>query len=256
MRIAVWATGHSIADTVAKSLADGLSAPIFDANSISKQTIKEYDAHIGYGILRGMDCVFRACDEAGKDWFNVDNGYLGSGHFDGYYRVSHMSTQELYRDIDHDRTRLGVFNPLFLQWREPVARVLICPPTPAVRIFFGVKHDWQESAVNDAMAYMKANNIYRPRIEIRNKGDDGDIDYNQYGLIYVYNSSVAWKALQHGVAARTNTDNCVLNYWHNRENDYRKLNRADLFSFMANNQWTLKEIRQGLLRPIIKGCIT
>ena len=148
MKIAVWRTGHEISDTVAKSLISLKDSSLFHTSELTEDIIASHDCHIGYGILRGMDSVFRMCDTLGKPWFNVDRGYFAPGHYDGYYRVSLGCTQYVGGNIAKviaSGVGTGRFNLQFYEWKGLDANksLLICPPTPHVCKFFGIdESEW------------------------------------------------------------------------------------------------------------------
>src|ERR1051326_2634673 len=97
MNIAVWRTGHEIADRVAESLVKGLNGISLDCRYYNMPSLPDgYDANIAYGILRDTGEVFKASEEDGKPWFNVDRGYFKPSHYDGYYRISCRGTQQTF----------------------------------------------------------------------------------------------------------------------------------------------------------------
>ncbi len=159
MKIAVWSTGHTIADTVARAMQEGLPGcgfyntyetlgPELDGD------LPEADVHIAYGILRGTAEVFRKAQGSGKFWVNLDRGYLKPDHFGGYYRISLFGTQYVtpIQEWMFDETRFKKLGITLESWRgfDRSKPVLICPPTEYVKGFFDDIDDikWLEKATS------------------------------------------------------------------------------------------------------------
>lgn len=265
MRIAVWFTGHEIADTVAWAARDGLIAAGHDVGYYSTDNLApvgQYDACVAYGILRGTADVFRECDRLGKPWFHIDRGYLGPGHYDGYYRVSLCGTQRT-RDVagsangrphDFESCNDGS-NPspaasvLMGPWRgvDYGKPILVCPPTDAVAGFFGFgAHDWLKWAIyGDPQDYV-----------IRRKGEDGPVDFARYRYLLTFNSSMGWKALAAGIPCMSDPTHSIVGAAYRNISlealgEAQYLDRERLFGVMARSQLTLNEMRQGQLWPLM-----
>lgn len=179
-KIAVWKTGHEIADRVAVSLQrgmpyddlTGLPCQIYDTSY--SDTADQNDVNIGYGILRGMDRVFRKSEslmkgisnaeerQANSDgiesigsiniaygilrgtdrlfknfqsWFNVDRGYFSPSHYDGFYRISYRGTQAKYDAAYPVQKHNWKLESVKINYTK---NILVCPPTVEVCKFFGV----------------------------------------------------------------------------------------------------------------------
>lgn len=259
MKIAVWHTGHPIADHVGRCISEALNTHLIAAlpGNIVHYADK-YDLHIGYGILRGMGDVFRAAEQQKKLWINIDRGYWQPGHFDGYYRFSLRGTQQtaglgrLAQDVQPGgMSILGTLSIL-----PPVDRPdgydLYCPPTPYVCGWLGfTQQEWLDRNVNKTSPHM-----------IRNKGDAGDLDAMLAGAkrVITFNSSVGWEALRRGIPVHSDPHHSIVGAWM-RENvldetfmlqDY---NRHQLFAVMASLQLTLTEVREGKLQPLLDRLI-
>ncbi len=251
MKIAVWHTGHEIADTVSDYCYKSLPASTrLLTSNLSEEPIKGHDIHIGYGILRGMNDVFRMAQTNGKPWFNIDKGYIGSGHFDGYYRISLRGTQHTQTSWLHfiDRERLNGLCVNFEPWRgmEYGKPVLICPPQPDTAAFFGIDHDkWLNDAVKSCCG--------RKHV-VRRKGDHSILMDSILGssMVVTFNSSVAWEAMRLGVPSMSDLRHSFLGHVSCEINvadlvNWQKLHRVDLFAAMAGLQLTLQEMRDGKL---------
>lgn len=243
MKVCVWLTGHAIADTVGSQVRYGLGGcSLYYTKDICDQIITDHDVHIGYGILRDMDKVFKACDKLGKPWFNIDRGYWKPGHYDGYYRVSLRGTQQITGldklKPDYDRwDRLGI--DLFLG-KDGCGLQLLCPPTSQVSAFF------PKSFLN-----------IRPPVIERSKGCERPLqdDLDACGMVITFNSSVGWEALRQGIPVISDSNYSIVGA-------YQKLvdkdihddldRRRELFSLMSSLQLTLDEIRSGKIWELMQ----
>lgn len=232
MRIAVWRTGHHIADTVASALHAGLDQSVLlDTSHITRKAIESYDAHIGYGILRGMADVFRLCDVFDRKWFNVDRGYWHPGHFNGYYRVSRSGTQQTHNWCKLDYAR---YDALGIKLEPFITRdgcVLVCPPTEYVDAWLNPK--WRnEGLIRDKQCTRLL-----------------DDDLARCRMVKTFNSAVGWEALRRGIPVESDSVYSIVGAWQKKNGDINKTldTRRELFAIMASMQWTLQEIKSGVL---------
>ncbi len=256
MRICVWKTGHQIADTVADALAEGFNADVFQANDINSVEIAAYDAHIGYGILRGSSEAFSRCEKLGMPWFNMDKGYFKPGHFDGYYRISNKGTQALYDDtfLVGDLT----VPPIQLEERANGSthgkHVMLCPPTMEVCRFF----DLHSPLAWTAWAIMHVRNMNKWPYEVREKGDPSPINWDDVAMIITFNSSVGWEAVRRGIPCLSDVKHSTVGSFYGETvadlllEKFYTLDRMKLFNFMQAHQFTLDEIAQGKAKWLIE----
>lgn len=240
MKLAIWHTGHQIADTVAAAFHECIDSPYIDSYSdlgnFGRDRVKEFDAHIGYGILRLQDQMFRQCDKQDKAWFNVDNGYFNPGHFDGYYRISYKGTQAKWNDAQLQK---DIDFPLEA-WRDGNT-VLICPPTEAVAAFYNVdKRAWLENATKLESPYI-----------IKEKDDGKLIPWDDLKGVITFNSSLGWQALQKGIPCISDPLHSIVGSYYSQNlieynfENVKTIDRLKLFRCMRAHQFTLAEIRQG-----------
>lgn len=252
VRVAVWKSGHPIADMVASSMALGLNSSLWNAGSINdRECIRDIDVHIGYGILRGTEQVFKEAERLGKHWLNVDRGYFGASHYDGYYRVNLRGTQHTgpIQDWMLDDTRWRALGMPLAPWRgfDKTKPVLYCPPTVHTCNFFNASG----SAPNQEM-------IDSGGIELRVKGiDSGPIDFSKYNYVHTFNSSVGWLALASGIPCVSNAHHSLVgSYFANipldKLSDSQHAYRHKLFAAMVNLQLTLKEMSDGKLWSLVE----
>lgn len=246
MKIAVWKTGHPIADTVADALAEGLHGDIWPTDSIKSTAfgslMHKYDAHIGYGILRGNTEIFHECQRQGLPYFEVDRGYVNPSHYEGTYRISCRGTQAIWHEGVPRKPWAGKLEP----WRTDGDYVLICPPTEAVCKFFGFPGiRWIEQAV------LKCR-LTKDAYKIRYKENTTPIedDLAKAKAVLTFNSSVGWKALQMGIPVFSDPAHSIIGSFFKQKLLTQKLqdlpdNRIEIFESMMAHQFTLEEIKRG-----------
>ncbi len=247
MRVTIWVTNHPFSQRVAMSLKLGLKDDGVLATSLNytDDTITATDVHIGYGVRRGMDEVYRRIGDAGRHWFNVDLGYFGASHFDGTYRIAYRGTQNKF-----DPLMQSEICPDIHPWKSSGEVALICPPTESAAGFFNVNEaQWLE----DAQAH--AAQLGLPA-KIRYKGDLEKLEdaLAVSGAVIAFNSSVAWQALRLGIPAFSNVNHSTLGSWHGdiwTIEGVKQLDRERLFRFMCANQLSLLDIQQGQLIPML-----
>lgn len=256
MNIAIWKTNHEIADTVAAAVYAGFCSsdcnafPAFDTRIHNiDETVATFDCHIGYGILRGMDKVYAACDKLNKPWFNIDKGYLKPGHYDGYYRISLRGTQHTQGGDYADTERMANLGISFRNWRgfNRELPVLVCPPTDYVTKWLPHTKSWMRETINDLV---KQKIPYSVRYKEGSPKGSLEYDIRHANYVTTFNSSVGWEALRQGVP-------CVSDVKHSLVGSYfghisldklshsQDIAREEFFSTMAGLQLSLEEIRAG-----------
>lgn len=257
MKVCVWITGHPIADTVGSQARAGLNTcPIYYTADLTDKIIQDHDIHIGYGILRGMDKVFRSAHLAGKPWFHIDKGYWKPCHYDGYYRISLNDTQQTQlKGLKPDYERWDALGLDILPSRPRKGLVMICPPTQPVREFFKLHDAYFGSDMKIGYHPDETPSFFRNKNSTIPLQDDLD----RCCQVSTFNSSVGWEALRQGIPVVSDAEHSIVGA-------YQKLvdksihddleARRELFGLMAGLQLTLDEIRQGRLWPLMKTLLS
>lgn len=246
MKIAVWGTKHSIARTVADAVLQGLGNKVYVYLDTDEMFCEETDVHIGYGILRGMDEVFRACQKAGKPFFHIDKGYWKPGHYDGYYRIGLNGTQQTtgLAKLEPDYERWDVLGLEILPAQTNGAHNLICPPTDAVRNFFNLLSAWTDEPYGD-YSYIREKDSPAP---LKNH-------LHKCAKVITFNSSVGWEALRQGIPVISDPNHSFIGAYQ-KQVDKSPLpdidSRRRMFAVMASLQLSLSEIRSGKIWPLIQ----
>jgi hypothetical protein len=256
LKACVWFTGHEIADTVARAVAEGLSHGISVHEGMANSgddlgVIGSYDLHVGYGILRGMAEVFRTAEAAQIPWFNIDRGYWKPSHYDGYYRISCRGTQQAIglKSIEPEYNRYNALDLHGEKWRgfDKTKPGLIAPATEAVASFFNV------SSRTLIMPYAVFDNGW---MQMREKGATTPINFADYSYVHTFNSSLGWQALASGIPCVSDRTHSLVGAWSkdvpiDRLAETQDKERINLFATQAALQLTLKEIRSGFIWPLI-----
>lgn len=255
MKIAVYDTGHEIADTVAKALFNGLGGTL-----VSGQIPFPFaDVHIGYGILRGNGELFKECEKQGNHWFELDRGYINPGHYAGYYRISYRGTQAKW----HEGIPRKPIDIKIEPWRgcDDTKPILVCPPTKEVGAFFypNSRNDWDLWW----LYYTTAATLHGRDCVVRHKGDAIPINWDDYSAVVTFNSSVGWQALQRGIPVLSDPHHSIIGTYYASKGvtNLQSLTdilsnspdtRLELFEAMAAHQFTLQEIREGKAWELLK----
>lgn len=254
MRIAVWETDHPISQTVSKSLAKGFNADLLSTRDISPARINEYDAHIAYGILRGTADVFRLCDQLNKPWFNVDKGYFGPSHYDGFYRLSCSGTQLKWHD-GIPAERVDSLTPTRDVWFSDFP-ILICPPSHYVCSWLGINDgDWIHEQ-QQKIRSLKYGDLFD--VKIRYKEEREPLDLSTYRAVMTFNSSVGWQALMAGLPVLSDTTYSAIGSYYatkcidNWLTDMADIPYGPLIGAMKAHQFTLAEFESGKAWPILE----
>lgn len=243
MRIAIWHSEHEISKTVCAAVKEGIpDADLISAVGDNWPFIKQYDFHIGYGILRGVGDIFHQCTKRNIAWAEIDNGYWKPGHYNGYYRISLNGTQQT-TELDNLLPDYDRWDALGIEVLPSVSRtgqVLVCPPTDHVCRFFN-SNPWHNHGYK----------LWRDKSCNRLLQDDIDA----CSKVRTFNSSVGWEALRQGIPVVSDATHSIVGAFAKTLDDTQLMdidNRRRLFAIMASLQFTLAEIRQGLLWQLIQ----
>lgn len=269
MKVAVWKTGHEIADTVAEAVYNGIEKYFFD-NGLPREggfmsclldanNLEDLggparilaDVHIAYGILRGTEPIFRGADK----WLHIDKGYLGANHFDGNYRISFKGTQQTLGldklEPDYEWVKKNI---QFEEWKNKKdGYVLICPPSSYVCEFFQISGAaWMVKAIGK---------VFGQKTEIRTKDIQSPIDWENCKQVITFNSTVGLEALRRGIPVISDPDHSFIGAWFKKypidelsEAQYNE--RHKLFATIPRLQFTLEEAREGKVWQIIQNLIS
>lgn len=262
MKIAVWRTGHEIADTVAEAVYEGLkinncAVSLHSTSELEESLVDQAEVHIAYGILRGCSDVFKSAERRNKNYVEIDRGYWLPAHYSGYYRISINGTQQTFGldklKPDYERwDKLGLSIDTKLPTERRLTQLrLVCPPTDYVAAFFGTdERYWSTMNAGNTSEYL-----------FRRKNCDRSLqqDFNATKEVITFNSSVGWEALRQGIPVVSDPEFSILGaYQKMLDIDLSKDSneRRKFFAIQCSLQRTLSEIREGQLWPLLQTLLT
>ena len=237
--IRCYTTEHPISRAIMAAFAEGCDGRIVPAQS----GLLDGEAAM-YGILRGTENIIKQCESVKRPYHYIDHGYIGHGHFDGYYRVSRNGRQaQIDLSLPWTSSRLDSLKVELKPWRKDGKDILAIPMTKPVADFYGIDLTaWLSFVVGDIRKYTD-----RP-IVVKKKGE-GDIQESLKNVwcVVTHSSNVAVDAILEGVPVIVLGESVAAPiswayrdmekpFWPARENWLRGV---------ACNQWTLNELRRG-----------
>ena len=286
----VYDTGRRATSQITMSFARGITTdqrwsvkhiPIaqYLKDGIPQTFIPGVDAVASLGILRGTGLMFKEAQSRGLDYYYMDHAYFNPGYGGkGWMRIvknGHSCTD--LRDYANDRWKMFFEgnNPCmgWLRNEQRGSKIIICPPTDAIRWYMGINYDWAEM-IKDRLETMLPTEQHH-RIVIRRKPKEPIVDergnlvelrvYPQEGTleddlndahcVIAYNSMVALTATVKGIPVITSDHSCCCKVsfcledfanspYPDKFNTEPK-NRIPLLYWLSANQWKMKEIEEG-----------
>lgn len=196
-----------------------------------------------YGQLRGLAPTLIEAKRDKRTWLYADNGYLQSGHFDGYYRVTRNAYQ-----IDGSGSSDGArFRNLLIPvhpWRRDGKHILLCPPSNIWADLMGIDCDL---FVKRTTAKLK--NLTDRPIVLRNKSAKTPLaaDLIDAWALVTYSSNSAVEAAIAGIPVIC-LGRCAASAISSKLEEIENpmlFKRENWLGVLADNQWTLNEMRDG-----------
>lgn len=251
----IYSTGHQHARAVCDAVAKGTGypvvapAPLLDGGMVS------------YGFLRGLEPTLRQAQREHRPWVYIDRGYFRASYGDdytGYFRITRSNYQYLYNSLtaNTDGARFGrLLHPVY-PWKRSGSHVLVCPPGDVfARAIGGVTADvW----LGQTLATLRQHTDRPIRVRLKpsksSKGPPLSSDLDGAHALVTYMSNTAVEAVMYGVpvfVSKLSAAACM------GQTDLRFIetprypeDRMRWGAALANNQWTLDEIRRGLANGV------
>ena len=247
--LTIYCTGHPKSEIICSAMKAGTGAGmVWSGDGLRK----DGNPAFFYGITRHNHLIRDGCVAAGRDWYLCDNGYMGMGHYDGYFRITRNAFLcDGGGRPDFDRLdRLGIE---IAPSRQAGGYVLVCPPIA----YYGKFWDFDiVEWLNETKRVLAQ--VTDRKIVIRFKPGDGRIDRYQPPLdehlagawcLVTHNSNVTTEAIVAGVPVFVTgaTPAAVVGSTNIREVERPVYpdNRHEWLAVLAANQWTLDEFRSG-----------
>lgn len=235
------------------------------------------DAVASLGVLRGTGVMFQEAVNAGIDYFYLDHAYFEPGYGGlGWMRiVKNAHTMNWLGNSPGDRYR-QLFQKKYpiLPWKSNANRgdkIVVCPPTDAVRWYANLTYDWTESIVSQIKDILPP--AHHRRIVVRPKPNEPlvdnignlkgfkknesqgslDEDLQNAQCVIAFNSMVSLKATLQGIPVISGNYNCcspisfeIDDIGNPNAFNTEPMNRTNLVYWLADNQWNINEIQQGI----------
>ena len=216
-----------------------------------------------YGILAGSGEVYKWCEKEHRDFYFMDHGYFTNAHdHPNWLRITkNKHCQNILQKRPTDRYEKN-FKQYIKPWNKG-KKILVLPPTNAIANFFNAT-DW----LSNTLKTLKENTDrdidvrekpYNPTIKIDHVGatvkvhkptvHKGNINWQDYHATVTYNSNTMVASLASGVPVFCDAINSAAVPI--SETNFTKIetpkyeDRIALFSSLAYNNWTLKEMADG-----------
>jgi hypothetical protein len=251
----VYDTNHLSSMIVCGALAKGFGADIISAKWPRPLEVPA----MFYGRDRGTLEIMREAIARREDWFMCDNGYMGAGQYDGYYKLTRNGFQcDGLGEPDENRLAklvddLGlVIKP---KWRAERERghILICPPIVEYERVHWFSHTHWLRNVQRMLKSMKVKREtkirYKPGDPRDRNGRTLSEDFKACHAIITHDSNIAVEAIIAGIPVfcTGTTPATVFGDTDIRmiDDPKRSGDRHEWLAILAANQWTLSEIREG-----------
>lgn len=198
-----------------------------------------------YGILRGTDRIIRQCEWVGRDYYYIDHGYIGAGHYNGHYRITKNGRQATISASDDvlSPSRAEKLGVKLRPWVRRGTHILIIPITGAIGEFYGIDEEkWLETVTADITKHTERPIIVKPKWH----GNIADFLDNCWCVV-THSSNVAVDAIVSGIPAIVMGESACTSVSWQLENLESPIwpERDWWLRAIAHNQWTLDEMRSG-----------
>lgn len=249
----IYATNHVHSQAVCSALARGTGfavvppAPLVDGGVVL------------YGFLRGLLDTLRSAQAQGRQWVYADRGYLratyGNDHT-GYFRLTRNAYQHDGVSVQPDKHRWEKLLLPIAPWRRG-RHVLICPPGEVFAQ--GIARQSAAEWLDSTLAVLKSHTD-RP-VRVRRKPVGGNacplaMDLQDCHALVTYMSNTSVEAVLAGVPVFA-TGRCAASTMGKSnlaeiESPAYPSNREQWAATLANNQWTLEEIKKGAAGAVFR----
>jgi hypothetical protein len=241
------------------------------------------------GILRGTGMMFKAAKEQGINYYYIDHAYFDPGYGGHQWlRVcKNLHTMNFMKEVPSDRWKQHhKKNHPVQPWKTFDKRgeyILIMPPTHAISWYNEIPAPgWEDEVVNKLKLMLDPDEHWR--IKVRRKPDNpivnkiGELvrlekdptasktklkdDLGQAQCVISYNSTSALQATLDGIPVITTDQNCCwpisfpLSVFENNNIKPKEFdnepNRAKLVHWLAYNQFTSRELQEGIAWDIME----
>lgn len=204
-----------------------------------------------YGVTPATAHLWKQAKAEGRDWYYIDNAYFDKVR-GNYFRVTRGRLQHCGFGVSSG-VRFRALDIEIQPWRTRGEHVLLCPQSDEfMRVCAGYSGSWVEHA-KSALALDT-----RRELRVRPWSPDKTRWYQTLGAdlencwaLVTYSSASAITAMLAGVPAIVTAGDCISagltsRLFSNIERPLMPQNRERWAAVVADNQWTVEEMRSGL----------
>jgi len=249
----IYCTQHKHNRRVSQAFAQGIGAPIVGVAPLQRGQV------FMYGCLRGLLPTLLQAQQLGRTWWYADNGYFRRGHYDGYYRVTKNAFQHDGRG-EGNSDRFDALDIPIQPWKKNGQHVVVCPPSRLWASLNRFDADaWLKNTIKVLKAHTDRNLVARVKMswsDVKSSSVSLHVDLQNAWALVTHSSNAAVEALIAGIPVFC-TDPCAAQCM--GLTDITKIetpiypdDRVRWASVLANNQWTLDEMSNGLCWEMLK----
>lgn len=212
-----------------------------------------------YGVTEQTAYLWEQAKRVGRPWIYIDNAYLDPLR-EKYFRVTLNRLQHLGVGVS-DGTRWRATGMQIRPWRTSGSHVIVCPQSDSFMQVVAKQPNWLRDTVAELAVHTDR--------EIRIRPWNGDKTAWYRGLpddladcwcLVTYSSASAITAMLAGIPAIVTAEDSIARVV--AETDLAKVespcmtqDRLPWIEVVADNHWTLEEMRNGATWRAIGGCI-
>lgn len=235
------AQGEKTAPLFCQAFAEGCGAQTTKAKDI-----KELKSVAMFGSL-SLRRVLDAAIEQNRTWYYGDKAYFN--RYD-YYRITKNAYQYTDFKLTSKPKRFEQAGMKIRPWQKGGKKILLCPQSDKFMRRFGLsQHDWIESVKAELAKHTKRPVVVRHKVWSRAE-EEFALALEGVHAVVVFTSIAGVQAVCHGIPCFA-TQDCASARFGSMdlskiENPVRPDNRELMAWELADNQWTLDEIRSGM----------
>jgi len=206
---------------------------------------KSQDAAVFYGVNETNANIWKKVKSSGRPYWYLDNSYFDETR-GTYFRVTKNAIQCRTESTSTGERLRAIFNgePELKPWRDPSApgHVVVCPQSDIfMELVSGYTGNWLKDTLLNCGTLMPNNPVVlrawsANKIQLQQSLRQ---DLQQAILLVTHTSAAAVTAVMEGVPIHTNSQHALWGI------GYKDDDRLPALRVLADNQWTLDEIREG-----------
>lgn len=205
-----------------------------------------------YGVVQETYHLWQQAKAEGRDWYYIDNAYFDPCR-ETYFRITKNRLQHDGHMDETDGKRWAALGLDIAPWRKPGEHIVVCPASDSfMKLAGGYEGNWGEDVVRELKKHTRREIRYRPWERDKAhayKTLPADLD-GAWALV-TYTSAAAISALRAGIPAVVTAEDCISRFMaRNRldqiEDPFYPEYRERWAMVVADNQWTVREMKDGL----------